>query len=293
MTAKAETIRLDHIRVLFFVRTALNEERVEFFRQLYSENEAVTPITVAKIPGSKGAEQYYELIAGRHRVEGCAAAGFLSIQAFVEKFATEEDKILHAVAENVGGSMPPTTADYEHSMELLINSGMTKKDIVESFPLPKAISAKFYKLTLNKIYKRTVRKAVDAVLKGDISVKDASDKFKVHLEDLKKALNSRESDRDTSISKLLSQLDFPFRSLGQSIGQKAKILIEAFESGEASNNDLEVYRNRIRTSIRHLNRNVENICGRFEAAMNPPEPTTTMSTSETIAAVAMTAKPKK
>lgn len=271
--AKAKLIRIDHIRVLFFVRTALNPERIQFFRELYEHNETVTPVTLAEIPKSHGeSDQYYELIAGRHRVEGCAAAGYITIESFVEKFESEQDKIMYAVTENVGGSLTPTTADYEHSMELLIMRKMPKREILDSYPLPKPITAKIYKASMDKIYRRTIRKAVDDVIVGNITVKAASEKYDVKIEDLKRSLSSRDIAKDHSVSKLLGQLDFPMRSLGQNLGAKAKQLIEAYEAGEASVNDIEIYRHRIKTSLRNLQRNVTNICERFDTVLNPDKP---------------------
>ena len=180
---KSTKIKIEDIKINFFVRTGLNLENIRYLRDLYESDNPVDPIKVVPLENEN---KLYELIDGRHRIEAAKEAGFLTIQAEVlSKDLDQKTKILSAVKANIGGALPQTLADFEHSIELLINLKLSRKEILNSFPLPLQITAKYYKQTHDKIYKKTVRQAVDEILKGKISANEACKKFKIELNKMK------------------------------------------------------------------------------------------------------------
>jgi hypothetical protein len=264
---KTIEIPLEKIQIKFFVRTGLNLEHVKFLRSLYEADETVTPIEVVETE-EKG---IYELIDGRHRIEAVREAGFLKIEAVVYKGLTQEQKILNAILANLGGALPPTLQDFEHTMELLIDLKMTRKEILDSFPLPTKITAVYYKLTMSKIYKQTIRKAVDLVIKGNVSVKDAALKFKVDLLDLRHAISSSKEGRNTNIEDFLKGLEYSVRSLSGNLSKKTQAIIESFEAGDLSRNDLIRWSDRIRQSSKKLAATAEAMRVRLENTIKPKE----------------------
>jgi len=267
MAQKQISIPLTQIRVPFHVRTGIDLEHVSFLRDLYESDEPVDPILVSSIDQTKNTNGYlWDVIDGRHRMEACRDAGFNTIQAIRSGATTEKDQILEAVLGNIGGAKPPTLADLEHSMELLIAQKMSKKDILENFPLPRTVTQKVYKLTLSKIYKRTVRNAVDAVLKGNITVKQAAEKYNCQVEDIKRSMQGKKQ-REESIDNLLSGVEFAVRSLSHNWASKAKVAIELFEDGGAQTNDIARFIARVKSAAKKLDNTSKNVIERLEAVI--------------------------
>src|SRR6266705_4085572 len=121
---KSTLIKIEDIKIKFFVRTGINLENVKCLKDLYESNDPVNPIKVTILE-----DKTYELIDGRHRIEAAKEAGFSTIQAHVSKNLDDKTKILNAVKFNIGGALPPTLSDFEHSIELLINLKLSRKEI--------------------------------------------------------------------------------------------------------------------------------------------------------------------
>jgi ParB-like chromosome segregation protein Spo0J len=265
--SKTQQIPIDSIQVTFFVRTSLNAENVQFLRALYESDDPVTPIKVVR---STASADRYELIDGRHRIEAAKDAGFTSIQAEICKIDSKPLMILEAILQNLGGSLPPTMADLEHDVELLLDLKMTRAEILENFPLPVSVTSKIYKLVLSKIYKRTIRKAAEEVLASTSTVKAAAEKYKVKLEDLKWTLKNRDAEnRGDIVANMLKAMETRVRSLGSALGQHCKILVEAYEAGEIQRNDVERFLYRMKASVKHIPANAANIETRLRACMEP------------------------
>lgn len=268
MATKGTLIKIKDIEITFFVRTSLNPDHVEYLKGLYDAEESVEPILVEKLPANGSEIQKYKLIEGRHRIEASKKAGYTSIRAEFGKYKDDTDRILNAVLANIGGALPPTMMDYEHSIELLMNQKMTKKEIVEVFPLPPQLTSRIYKRVQDSIYRRTKRAAVEAIIKGDITLKAAAEKFKVSLADLKWSLNNREK-RENDIEVMLKALENVTRSLSHNWAAKAKIAIELYQQGEFHKNDIARLSKRIKESSKKVFNTSEEVVKRLDTAIAP------------------------
>jgi RNA polymerase-interacting CarD/CdnL/TRCF family regulator len=263
MATKGTLVKIKDIEINFFVRIALNADHVEYFRSLYDSEEAVEPILLEKLENGK-----FGLIEGRHRIEGSKKAGYTSIRAEFGKFKDQKDRILNAVLANIGGALPPTMADYEYSIELLMNEKMTKKEVMENFPLPPQLTSKLWKRVQDAIYRRTKRAAVEAIIRGDITLKQAAEKFRVSEADLKFALKNK-AKQDTDIDTILKALENSTRSLSQNWAQKAKMCIEKYQQGDFHKNDLARLSKRIKESSKKVFNTAEEVIKRLDTAITP------------------------
>jgi len=262
-------IPIKNIVVTFFVRTGLNMDHVDFLRDLYNSEEPVDPIKVLEINHEEGSEKFYELIDGRHRIEASKKAGFNTILADVNKDEMDiKSKILNAVIENTGGALPPTLADFEHTMELLLAAKCSRREIVENFPLPKGVTEKFYKATMNRIYKRTIRNAVEAVIKSDLTIKQAAEKFNVKVEDLKYTIQHRQ-EREKNVDNILKGLESSNRGVSHSWAARTRTFIELYENGEIGKNDIARVVKRIDDYSKKIEATLQNCKSRLQAAVEP------------------------
>lgn len=100
--------------------------------------------------------------------------------------------IVAALEANVGGSLPPSPEDITHTMQLLLAAGVARKEIIrkvaEKTGFPALLVAKHVQNVQRVIAKAQLRKAVQAVAKGGMTVNEAAAEFGVSIEMLQKEL---------------------------------------------------------------------------------------------------------
>src|SRR3989344_2561813 len=167
---KAVPIKLSQIQETFFVRAELNEGRVQFFRGRFEADADVDPIIVTR--------KTFQLVSGRHRCAGATAAGKEEIIGFLIDEAPLVDLIVEGFKSNVGGPLPPSPADFNHTLRLLLEQGVSRRRILdmlgESTGLPRKLLIRHLDDVQSDMAKTRLARAVEAVTDGGFSVPQAA-----------------------------------------------------------------------------------------------------------------------
>jgi len=177
---------------------AEDPERVVLLQGLYVDGKnidlikvaPVTPQLAEKLHLPNGGKDYYRLIEGRTRYAALTAnsidselkrevrSHFKKIRVAVLAPATEAEYLLYAYKANCTGPKPPKFEDLKQTVELLIQSGMKEKAIINS-SLNQVESMKNLKLACGQVrsnlHKTGVREAKNILLKNLEPVRSITD----------------------------------------------------------------------------------------------------------------------
>ncbi len=217
---------LESIKESFVVRIELNRERVEHLKDLISTGVELDPILVSEDDG--------ELIDGRHRKAAYLELGIQDVRCEVRKFGSLPEKITEALRCNVGGALPPTHADINHTMQILLIAGQTRKLIIkmvsENIGFPPKLVANHLDEVQSNMAKSRLKKAASAVVNDGKTVHEAAFEEGVKLETLKKFLEVEDKTGDSgaaSVNQVKAHLGMQFRKLQHIQGHAlAKVLRE-------------------------------------------------------------------
>jgi hypothetical protein len=176
------------------------------------------------------------------------------------------EAVIASVRSNVGGSLPPTQADFVHSIELLIHQGMKKWEIIDGFPLPKGVTTKYYGKARDNIYQRRMGNAIDKIVAGSLTLLDASERYKIPIADLRAAISGRK-ERGVNIASALGAIETRVRSLGMAISGNTKSMIAQYKEGNLSPDDLKKITTRLKESMRRLQQNADSWTDRVQKAI--------------------------
>lgn len=152
------TVQLNMIHKNLFVREALDQDRACYFGELIESmlkskaagkepdpdfSNHVRPILVTPaykvLRGGKleylPETPWFEMVDGRHRYEGWDVNSVKEVGVMVAEFDTEVELIAYAYTANTGGTKPPTAADREHTIKILVEKGLNPKAIAEAMGL--------------------------------------------------------------------------------------------------------------------------------------------------------------
>lgn len=162
-----------------FVREALNDDHSLYLGQLIESGVKLPPIQIT-------ADN--ELVDGRHRVEAYSLNYITEVMAEVVEVGSETELIAAAYVANVGGSLPPTTMDTEHTVSLLIDHKATIAEIADLLRLPAAMARKFVNSVKSKKSRAKIVAAAADVTENNMTVAKAAEKHDVDPAKLKNFL---------------------------------------------------------------------------------------------------------
>lgn len=263
--ANTKRVDLKNIKTTFYVRMRLDHDRVLMFTDLYDSGIAIDPIILWET-----AKDQYELIDGRHRLEALRNGGYGWTKAEVVILKSRAEAIILALTANLGGSLPPTLGDIEHVIELLINEGWDKHDILSHLGLPEFMAKKYYKLTLSKIYKRKGREAAALVRDKNMTVEEAAKKVGIPVKEVQESLGasiSRVGDKD--VSAILKAFETRLRGLSQTTSKQTEALHDLYSSGEIEANAVAQYIDRVKASAKRVSRTLNDAVERLDKLIHP------------------------
>ncbi|MFZ2523137.1 MAG: hypothetical protein WAW92_02005 [Minisyncoccia bacterium] len=185
------------------------------------------------------------IIDGRHRREAFELAGHKSGPVDFYKVDDEADLIAAAYRANTGGSKPPTIADTEHTIGLLLEKSVSMRLIGDMLGLPASIARKYATEVKSRQNRAKLVKAAAAVTEGNTTVAKAAEQYEVDPVKLKEMLTgTKERSRHGSngIKEMQRTLTKLFHSLGMKNASLCRKMIEKFEDGDMSSSEvLEVF----------------------------------------------------
>lgn len=225
--SKVVTVKLEDIKVNLFVRQALDSDRVMYLADLIENGvEMKDRIRISSD---------FTLIDGRHRKEAYELCRVKEIEAELVSVSDEIELISLAYQANIGGALPPTQQDTEHTVSLLLDRGVARKQIGELLGLPGNLARKYINDVQSKMTRVKLQRAVAAVTEGGLTAPKAAEVHGVDLEKLKEALSGvKRKKHAIGIVEIQRMLTTNYRSISQKNAAALRRLNEKYDDGDLS-----------------------------------------------------------
>lgn len=262
--ARVKVNPADLVRNLF-VRQVLDQDHVLVLAELIENGvEMNDKIKVVKLEDNK-----YGIVDGRHRAEAYEFVGVKEITVEPVEFEDEAEMISYAYRANTGGSKPPTSADTEHTISLLLERGeATHKRIGELLGLPVTIARKYVNSIKSKIERQKLQKAVAAVVEGGLSAAKAAENYEVDVEKVKEALSGKKRKVRNGVGEIHKELTSAFKSHSLKNAALSKKLIEMYEDGDVTEKQVREILKHISQLQKRSERSMADWNARFEAKIS-------------------------
>ena len=223
-------VKLAELQTNLFVRKQLDQRRALYLGELISDGvEMKDPIEVTDRGGVQNI-----VVDGRHRKEGYELAGASETKAKVLEFEDEAEMIAYAYRANVGGSLPPTQEDTEHTIMLLLERSEPMKRISERLGLPAGMARKYINSVKSKTSRQKLMKAAAAITDGGLTVAKDAEQYDVEVDKLKEVLSGHKRKHKQGIAEIQRGLTKTYKSLGQKNAALIRSLLEKCEDGDVT-----------------------------------------------------------
>ncbi|HNW09057.1 MAG TPA: ParB N-terminal domain-containing protein [bacterium] len=206
-----------------FVRQELDQNHVLYLAELIEAGVVLNPIEITPDMA---------VIDGRHRIEAAELNSQVEIKARIVSISDESELVARAYRANVGGALPPTQEDTEHTVLLLLDRGVAKKRIGELLGLPASLARKYVNEVQFKLKRQRLQRAVLAVTEGGLTVAKAAEQYAVEPAQLKEALSGKK--KKWGISEIKLALSNQYRASSKRNSSICKKMIEKFEDGDVT-----------------------------------------------------------
>ncbi|HOR57431.1 MAG TPA: ParB N-terminal domain-containing protein [bacterium] len=228
---KVIEVDLRDLRVGWFVRTGLNEDHVLHLAELIEAGTELPPINITSD---------MLVVDGRHRIEAYKLNGLDKTKAVLVEVRDKTSLIAEAYRANIGGSLPPTPADTEHTIKLLVGSGASMKKIATLLGLPPSITRRYVGSVKAKDARRRLSEAVSAVVSQNATVEEAARLFGVNPATLQERLGGKQHGDKGRLG--ISELNQALTRHNKSAGQKLRSIVESairlYEDGDATSKEV-------------------------------------------------------
>ncbi|MCI0542392.1 ParB/RepB/Spo0J family partition protein [bacterium] len=219
-------IALKDLKTNLFVRKSLDQDHVLYLAELIEGGvQMLTPIKITR---------EYNIIDGRHRAEAYDLCGVTEIECEVINVVGESEVIAAAYKSNIGGSLPPTQADTEHTVRLLLDRNVNKKSIGELLALPSSIARKYINTVQSRMMRAKLQEAVTAVSEGSMTVNKVAEMYGVDTDALREMISGQRKKQKQDNGSIKRTLSTSYRSLTLKEVNAIKKLFDAFEDGDVS-----------------------------------------------------------
>ncbi len=211
----------------FYVRTALDFDWAYQLAELIESGVELEPIYITRDG---------KVIDGRHRLHAHGAARRTEIRCKIVEADNDVELVAFALKCNMGGSMPPSKADFEHVIRELLNRGVPKKQLAETLPmLPGSLVRKYLKDVESRMHRAQLAKAATAVVEGGLTLTTAAGQYNVEEKALKAILSSTTKRKSKNgIDELERELSGRFRSNGNRTAASLRKILEMYQDGDVS-----------------------------------------------------------
>lgn len=230
---RIEDVDLAEIKNNLFVRQKLDDDHVMYLAGLIEGGKEIEPIEL---------DQDMGMIDGRHRKEAYELCGVKKTKAKILSFASELEKIAYAFKANTNGPKPPTPADIEHTIQLMIEQGIAVKSMGEFLSLPTIMVRKYANVVTSRISRTKLIAAAEAVTEGGLTVNIASQKYGVDLTRLKEHLsgNKKRKNSANGVDELNRRLTANYKNVSMKNAAYFKRLIEQYDDGDVTERQIKV-----------------------------------------------------
>ena len=216
-----------------FVREELNQDHVMALAMLIEAGvEMNAPIEVGYLASDPAKKE--TVVDGRHRKEGYELNSIKKVTVKVLEFEDESEMISYAYKTNAGGSKPPTIADTEHTVALLLQHNEPMKRIGELLGLPASITRKFVNDVKSRMNRQQIQHAISAITDHGLTVSKAAEQFNVDAETLKEILSGKRRKHKKGVADLQHVLTSNSKSTSLKCANIIKKLLQGYEDGDVT-----------------------------------------------------------
>jgi ParB-like chromosome segregation protein Spo0J len=251
------TLKIDELQMNHFVRRKLDEGHVKHLQALVESGVELDPIEVT--------EETKTVVDGRHRIQVYRNLGVRTVRAKVIGELDVPDLLARALKANKGGSLPPNNDDLTYVIDQMMDAGVPKKhigDLLNFFPT--GMVRKYLQWCEANRQKRKVRAAVAAVADGDLSAKQAADKYGIDLAAIKAVLSGKEK-KQSDARQVAASIERSFRSASQQLRHQMQAVLDAHLDGMMATKDAMVVIQQARKAAHRMSVNVKSYEERLEA----------------------------
>lgn len=252
---KKTRVPIKDLKFDLYVRQHLNQDHVLYLAGLIEGGKVLDPIMIT---------EGMTVIDGRHRIEANLLLDHAEIDAEVYPFRDEVKIISEAYRSNIGGALPPTIADTEQTIMLLLERGEKQTSIAGHLKLPNSMIRKLVKNVQSKMARKKVQMAASAVTENGLTVTAAAEQFKVKLPQLKEFMSPTHG-KKRGVPDLQRQVSSMFRSSSIKTSKFCVMLLDKFEDGDISREDLRSIFDQLQAANGKTARNISEYRARFDA----------------------------
>ncbi len=252
------------LKETFHVRTSLNDDRVIYFGELYSNRTPVDPIKVV--------EGTNEIVDGRHRKAGALLANYVEIDCELVPKNTRPHLIMAAFAANLGGSLPPSRQDIGQTLRLLLEEKVSRKEIIAMMrgisTFPDTLIASYLDKVQSDMASARLNKAVDGVVTGNMTVAMAAEAFSVNAASIQAAISNKRSRKPDlqPIHQVKAGFSKRLLVVSTQMSLTNKKLLQAYRDGIVNERQMEEHFDHMNQLLTNLKTSHENWKNRYEVA---------------------------
>ncbi len=225
MRIRTEVVALKDLQLNLFVRQVLNQDHALFLAELIENGVELPPIRITR-------ERV--VIDGRHRIEAHELNNRTEIVCEVVDVSNETDLIAEAYKANIGGSLPPTPQDTEHTIMLLLDRGEPMKRIGELLGLPTGMARKYINTVKSKTLRQNLMKAASAITDGGLNLAKAAEQYGVDADKLKEILSGQRRKHKVGVAEIQRGLTRTYKSLASKNVALIRSLLEKHGDGDVT-----------------------------------------------------------
>jgi hypothetical protein len=255
-----QLVAINDLKLDFFVRTNLNEDRVIQMSLMY-ESDGIKALPPIKITKDK------VVIDGRHRIEALRLFGSKEVPVEVDNEKDQLKLYQKAIDANLGGSLPPSTADIQANMQAMIKKGMKSSEIKAWWKtrIGAASADKNYGYAASHLTAANLAKAISAITNDGLTVLEAAAMFGVEVGSIQDKLNGRNKKLNKN-AKALNELVNLVGPLNRSVGKTFSHLMQELSRGEADALEIRKYIDKIKNEGEYLSQKASEMYNRLEKA---------------------------
>ncbi len=246
----------------FYVRTQLDSDWAFQLAELIESGVEMDPIYITRDN---------KVIDGRHRLHGHNAAGKKEIRCKIVESDSDVELVAFALKCNMGGSMPPSKADFEHVIRELLNRGVPKRQLVDTLPmLPGSLVRKYLKDVESRMHRAQLAKAATAVAEGGLNVQTAAAQYNVDEKDLKAILSPTSKRKSKSgIDELEREFSMRFRGNGNRTAASLRRILDMYQDCDVTHKQVLKVFNHLEHLLKRESRAIAGWRKRFDALEAP------------------------
>lgn len=255
-----KTIKISEIKPNLFVRQQINPDHVLFLAGLIEGGVELPPIELTK---------HNVLIDGRHRIQAFEMNNRDEIPYKVVEVEGDVEMISRAYRANLGGSLPPTPQDTEHTVMELLRRDVPMKAIADLLGLPTSTARNYAKSVKGKMTNIDLQRAASLVHESSMNVSQAAAEVGVDEDRLREFMKGHVK-RGRDVAEIQRTITKRYRSLAASNSDMFRKLFDRFQDGDIRQKQVDKILSHIENLIRAQGRVVEDQRSRFKFKTSKP-----------------------